>query len=60
VDNAENGGEFRVAVGAESSIEAFARDTGFAGHFGHAASAGYDSESVGDKAGSPLSRASVM
>lgn len=49
VDDAENGGEFRVAVGAEGSIETLARDTGFAGHFGHTASASYDSEGVADK-----------
>lgn len=51
VDDAENGGEFGVAVGAEGAVKALARDAGFAGHFGHAAGAGDDSESVGGKGG---------
>jgi hypothetical protein len=49
VDDAENGREFRVAVGAEGAIEALARNAGLAGHFGHAADAGHDSESIGNK-----------
>ena len=51
LDDAENGGEFGVAVGAEGAIEALAGDAGFAGHVGHAAGAGHDSEGVGDKGG---------
>lgn len=49
VDDAQDGREFGVAVSAEGAIEAFSRDTGFAGHFGHASSAGHDSEGVRDK-----------
>ena len=48
-DDLQDGGEFRVAVSAEGAIKALAGDTGFAGHFSHAASAGYDSEGIGDK-----------
>src|ERR1039458_5913010 len=49
VDDAEDGGEFGVAVGAEGAIETLARDAGFAGNLSHAAGAGDDAERVGDE-----------
>ncbi len=49
MDYAEDGGEFWISVRAESAIETFAGEAGFAGDFGHAAGACDDSEGVGDE-----------